>query len=414
MTNPLKVKLEAFAGPENDITFPTMLSFYRQTDPTLNNKGANLHLYHNILSDPHTYSCLRKRATAIISYPWDIVAADAKPRNQRAAEGIKKQLANVRLAQIREETLLAELVYGFAVGETMWRRDGNEIVLDDILSRDQVRFNMDDQYRIRLKTRQNMLLGDLVPDRKFIWSTFDRRMNGPYGRGLGAVLWWPVHFKRMLQGFWLDYADRFTTPGVVGTAPEGGGDDAIQKVLEAAENVMDRKAAALPPGAKLETLESKRAATEAVFSKFIEYLDDEISKACLGESVTSSGSSNASKAAAQTGTDLMEANAISDANRLDTAANSTYIKWLTEFNYPGATPPKMVTNTKKPVDMKKEAETDAMVASMGFELDEAAVCRKYGPGWKRTKAATAPDLANNPVVAGSKQVNINAAAEIQH
>lgn len=406
----------AFAGPDKDFTYPTMMGIYRQTDPTLKNKGADVRLYHNILLDPHAYSCLRKRATAQNAYEWDVKAASEKSRDKRAAAIVKEQLANMRFQQIREEMLIAELVYGFQVGECMWRRDGEQIVLDDILSRDQVRFAMDDKYRIRLKTMSNMLVGDLVPDRKFIWTTFDRRMNGPYGRGLGAVLWWPVHFKRMLQGFWLDYADRFTTPSVVGTAPDSSGEAEMKTVLAAAENVTDRKAAALPPGAKLEMLESKRAAAEAVFHKFIQYLDEEISKAVLGEAVTSSGSSNASKAAAQTGTELKKENAISDANRLDTALNKGPVTWITEFNVPGATPPKVVTNTKDPVDLKKQAETDATVASMGVARPSIAYIKAtYGDGWEEIPPAErigAKDPASSPAVAGGKQVNINAAAEV--
>lgn len=412
-TTPLKrdftAMFSAFAGADNDITYPTLMGFYRQTDPTLNNRGANIHLYHQILLDPHAYSVLQKRASAINAYPLELKPGGKTAKDKKACALVTEQLANMRLRQIREEMLLSELVYGFQVGEAMWSRDGDTVVLTDVLARDQIRFNMDDQYCIRLRTRTNMLLGDLVPERKFVWSTFDRRNNGPYGRGLGAVLWWPVHFKRMLQEFWLEYADKFTTPAVVGTSPAGATPEMQQRVLIAAESIATgSKAASLPDGCTLDTLESKRAAAEMVYSSFIEYLDEEISKAVLGESATSGSATHSSKAATQVHSDLHKILAVSDSTRIDAALNSGPIKWLTEYNVPGAKPPRLETDTSEPADLKKAAEIVAVLASAGWKRKREWIEQTFGGEFEECEPGTA---AENPTAAGSTQVNVNAAAE---
>lgn len=413
----LQAMLKAFAGTENDFTFPALWGVYRQADPTLVNRGGNIHMYHQILQDPHALSVLRKRASAINAYPWNMQSGSKKARDTAASVAIKEQLSKLRLMEIREEMLLAELVYGFQVGEAMWSRSEVEVVLDDILQRDQIRFNMDDQYRIRLKTLDDMIIGKPVPDRKFIWSTFDRRMNGPYGRGLGSVLWWPVHFKRELQKFWLEYADKFTTPAIVGEAPEGATQEVMDRVFNAAVMLANgSKAAAVPAGSTMKMLESSRPAAETVYNTFIQYLDEEMSKAVLGEAVTSGSSGNAGKAASQVHNDLRKELAISDASRIDTALNTTIVRWLTEFNHPGAKAPRFVTDTKDPVDMKKEAEIVAVNFAAGFRRTKAWMEAKFGGEFEDTQAGATPEqlaatAAASPTGAGSTQVNVNAAAE---
>lgn len=409
--------LAAFAGPDNDITFPALMGFYRQNDPTLLSRGATLKMYDQVLQDPHALAELGKRARTINAFTWDVKPGGTSLRDKKAAEAIKEQLSNLRLSQIREEMLIAELVYGFQVGEAMWERDDDRIVLTDILARDQIRFNMDDQYRIRLRTMKDMVIGEHVPPRKFVWSTYDRRNNGPYGRGLGAVLWWPCHFKRILKGFWLDYADKFTTQSVIGTSPEGATPEMQEKVLAAAEAIANgAKAAALPAGATLTGLESKRAATEAVFAKFIEYLDEEMSKAINGEAMTTSGSTHSSKAAGQAHQDVNKILATSDAARSDTTFNTTVIPWLTEFNHPGAKPPKLVTDTKDAVDLKKAAEVVAVLASAGWKRKKEWMETTFGGEFEEAEAAASEETPDDtskgsPVGAGSAQVNVNAAAE---
>lgn len=414
----LQNMLQAYAGTDNDFTFPALWGVYRQVDPTLVNRGGNLHMYHQILQDPHALSVLRKRASAINAYPWDVQPCSKKARDVAAAVAIKEQLAKLRLSEIREEMLIAELVYGFQVGEAMWSRTDTEVVLDDILSRDQIRFNMDDQYQIRLKTLDDMIIGKRVPDRKFIWSTFDRRMNGPYGRGLGSVLWWPTHFKRELQKFWLEFADKLTTPAIVGEAPEGATQEVMDRVFSAAVMLANgAKAAAVPAGSTMKVLESSRHAAETVYNSFIVFLNEEISKA-VGEAVQG-GAGATGEAAAQAANDQRQELAISDTSRIDTALNKTVVRWLTEFNHPGAKAPRFVTNTKKPVDLKKEAEIVAVNFSAGFRRTKAWMEEKFGGEFEDIQAGATPEqsaaaAAASPAGAGSSQVNVNAATEAQH
>ena len=419
-----------FANNKNDITFPALMGFYRQFDPTLITRGAgfNVHLYDQVQVDPHAFSVLQKRASAIGAYPWTIVAASDSRIDKKAADFVRKQLTALDFGRIREEILKSELLYGFHVSEVMWKREGGQILLADIISRDQIRFVMDDQYKVRLKTVQDMLLGELVPERKFIWSTFDKRNNGPYGRGLGSVIWWPVFFKKMLIKFWLSYAERFASPTIVSKFPTGASADLQRSALVAAQNVFSEGEIAISADVEIDLLESKRTSTEAIYSSFIGYLDEEISKAVLGETVTTGSGEHASKAASQSHNDLRKELAVSDTSRLDMALNKTVVQWLCEFNFPTAGLPRLVTDTGEPNDLKKQAETDAVVASMGFRPSIEYINATYGGGydWKDVGSAAGQIVpgtervnvnedvtpsASHPSVAGAAQVNINAAAK---
>jgi phage gp29-like protein len=83
--------------------------------------------------------------------------------------------------------------------------------------------------------------------------------------------------------------------------------------------------------------------------------------------------------------------------------SETLIAWLCEFNGIGAV--NVYRQVKEEEDLKASAETDAIIAGMGFDLSEDAVRMKYGEGWTKRedaqKPATQQDEAPVPAFAES-------------
>jgi len=113
-------------------------------------------------------------------------------------------------------------------------------------------------------------------------------------------------------------------------------------------------------------------------------MDEEISKALLGETLTTNMSSDTgSYAASQTHNGIRLELIRADADMLSQTLNETLMTWLTEFHFPGANPPRLWRRVEESQNTKAEAEKDALVFALGYEPEEEFIQEKYGVGWKK-------------------------------
>lgn len=402
--------LAEVAGVTNDITSPAMGGVFRQFDTTLTDKGAgNIHLYDSVQRDAHAYCLLEKRVNAYAMKPWVLVRADdATAYDKKFAKFADGVLRKMNITRIRKESGIAKMLFGYAPGEVMWKREGQFTVATDIINRDPMRFLVDENGGTRLRTWKNMFPGELMPDRKILWYTFDKRNNNPYGRGLGAILWWMVFFKREQQRQLVTYSGKFASPTVVATFKGTGNDSVQEDAQKAAEGVSGESEVAVSENVVLSLLESTRQGSEMVFVNGIKLWNEEMSKAVLG---LSQATGEGSKSAASSVQDEDERSefAQGDADAADREM-AELLTWLRDLNFPGAKIPQFSTRLAKPNDRKKTAETDAILFSTGWIRDDESQKATYGAGYVRAPKAEAIDTpAKTPTAAGAAQVNVNAA-----
>jgi Protein of unknown function (DUF935) len=71
------------------------------------------------------------------------------------------------------------------------------------------------------------------------------------------------------------------------------------------------------------------------------------------------------------------------------------VKWWTEWNFPGAVPPRVYRQTEPAADLNARAERDTMIFALGYEPEEDYILETYGKGWKEKAPAPVP-----PALAG--------------
>jgi phage gp29-like protein len=117
-------------------------------------------------------------------------------------------------------------------------------------------------------------------------------------------------------------------------------------------------------------------------------MDEEISKAVLGETLsTSMGKGGGSYAASNTHNEVRLELTKADADLLSDTLNATLIKWFCEFNFPGALPPTVTRDFSEPEDLEARAQTDKAVCEMGFKPTLKYIRETYGDGWEEATAA---------------------------
>lgn len=388
------------------------LRIQQPTDSVLRLRGnGDYTVYQEVLRDDQVASCFAQRKLAVIGKEWAVDPGGKSRQDKMAADHMLEQLNEVGFDRVTSG-MLNGVYYGYAASEIMWGRDGRHITLDNIKVRDRRRFGFDGYGSLRLKTVEHPD-GEALPDRKF-WSfcTGADHDDEPYGLGLAHWLYWPVFFKRAGMRYWMIFLERFGQPTTMGTYPRSSTLPERQKLLDALEAINTDSGIAVPEGMEIEFLEASRSGT-ADYTKLYEHMDNAIAKITLGQTASTQGTPGKlgnDELQGDVRLDLIKA----DADLVCESFNRSVGRWLTEYNYPGAEPPRVYRKVMPEEDQAKVAERDSKIHAMGFKPTLAYIKDAYGGEWvEQTPPAAPAEPGTAPVVVPIKQPANAAFAEAQ-
>ncbi|HEV2678083.1 MAG TPA: DUF935 family protein, partial [Aliidongia sp.] len=336
--SPATAPIGEFAGVDrNPYVYDTMGILYPR-DPTLAARGGGRSylIYDEAELDPRVFSVMQKRKRALAAFPWMVTEASSAPADKAAAELVERALHAMNFSALCEY-LNDAILKGFSVVELIW-----ELVDDrwwfpvEARIRDQRRFRFDKTYVLRMIDRTNLVNGFELPARKFIVHTFNPKDGDPYGRGLGAILWWRAFFKRQNEAAWLIHNEKYGSPTAVGTYPVGAGPDTQQALLDACRAFSTDSAIIKPDGSTIELLEASGSAGADTFSLFKESQNDDISETVLGATFAANAGPLDGGAGADADTEDRLELARSDADNLAQVLNKTIVAWIVWINMPAA------------------------------------------------------------------------------
>lgn len=339
-------------------------------DPTLiaEARGKGLKLYDEVDRDPHAGSVLQTRYLAVAGEEWEVQPADESARSKEIAEFVSEALAHCNFGQAVGEMLQA-ILYGYYPAEVLWRqRQDGRIVIGKIRAKHPRRFAFTLERELRLLTKIAPREGEALPPGKFVVLSFGDSDN-PYGKGLGQRIWWSVWFKKHGIKFWLIFLDKFSMPTPVGKYPSGAAKEQKATLLEAIQAIRTETGVTIPENMAIELLEAARSGTVS-YQDMCDYMDRQISKAVLGQTLTTEVSGG-SYAASQTHNEVRQEIKEADANMVAEVVNETLIRWLVDYNYAGISLyPTLRYRTKKEQTLKELAERDKiLVAEVGVQVD---------------------------------------------
>lgn len=347
--------MRMLANPANDITIPNYGNVLRSQDETILARGGGrgIRLYDEVRRDGRALSVLGKRINKVLSRAWNVTPASDAAQDVEAADLVSQVLGGMAFDGLCRGLLWATL-YGYSVAEIVWGRRGGLIVPVETPVHERARFVFGQDWRPRLLTLENAADGIVLPDRKFIVHRHEAEGSDPYGRGLGRVLFWHVLFKREGVGFWLHALEKFASPTPLAKYPFGTPPAEQDRLLNHLLGLVQRGALAVPIGTEVSFLEAARSGT-VDYSAWCKYWDNETSIAVLGETLSTDIQGDGSRAATETHSEESERIADGDADFLSATLNDSFIRWIVEFNMPGARPP----TVWRPRAKNEAAEEDA-------------------------------------------------------
>ena len=344
--------------------------------------GGDYLLYEDLLRDDRVWSAHQQRRAAVVARETQVLPGGKTARDKRAARQLEEILEALPWDEITDKMLYATL-YGWAVAEVMWTRDGRYVAPERVLVRNQRRFAWRAEevppsgmrWRLLLRTTSDAV-GEPAPDRKF-WTAATGASNSdePYGRGLGHALYWPVWFKRNQLEFWLVALEKFGMPTPVGKLPPSASDADRKKLVEAVQAVHSDAGVVIPDTALIELLE--RSAGTMDYDSFYRRMDQAITQVILSETMTTEDGSSRSQA--EVHMDVREEIVEADAWLIHDSFRRQVARWLVDWNFPGAAAPIIRRVREEHPDLNRQAERDVKIVEMtGRNLSERYVVETYG------------------------------------
>jgi len=320
----------------------------------------------------------RKRALQGLDIQVEEVGEDAA--GQEIAEAVRDLVERPAVVDLIGD--LADAIgKGFAVAEILWHTDKARWTPVEFLHRDPRFFVFDRLTRRQIRLAEDGFPeGKILPDYKFIRHVPRLKSGVPIRGGLAKPAAWAFIFKSYTLKDWAAFAEVYGMPVRVGKYGPSASEDDKRKLLHAVRNIGTDAAAVIPESMMIEFIEAGKGvatSSSSVFGELADYLDKQVSKLVLGQTMTSDagGSLAQAKVHEEVRMDVLAA----DARQLETTINRDLIRPFVDLNFgPQKAYPRMTLPVAEPEDVKTLADTLSKLVPLGVRIEEGEIRDRIG------------------------------------
>jgi len=365
--------------------------------------------------DLHYLAVLGTRKNAVAQLDLIVRAASSGAEDQRAAAMVREMICEgpIQLDSVLFDVLDA-VGKGFSAAEIMWDTSGREWFPAQLKWRDPRWFAFDwiSGEEILVRT----LKGEIIPIEgnaaaaqpthfggegilsslrggigiqpmtaplapyKFVTHFAKAKAGLPIRGGLARAAGWAYLFKNYILKDWVTFAEVFGQPLRVGKYHPGASEKDKQALLSAVSRIGTDAAAIMPESMVIEFTEAHQNGGSELYQNFCQYLDAQVSKAVLGQTLTTEmPRSGGSRAAAQVHEGVRRDIMNADARRLAATLARDLVRPIVELNMgPQRQYPRIELGLPDDSDVKVFAEIVAMLADRGLRVGQKTILDKLG------------------------------------
>lgn len=328
--------------------------------------------------DLHYRAVLQTRRLAVVGLPWDVQPGEDSRAGRKAAALAAEALGELDLAGLID-ALLGALSIGYAAVEIVWQTEGGQWRPARLIPRPAEWFRFDAATGRDLRLIDGSREGLALPAAKMIVHTPRVGAGVPLAGGLARSALWAWVFKSHALRDWARFAEVYGQPMRVGRYHEGASPEDVEVLKRAVLEIGSDAAAVIPREMAIELIESRSGGASAeLYQNLIEYLDRQVSKAVLGQTLTTDQGATGSLAQArvhqEVRRDLMEA----DARALAATLTRDLIGPLVRFNLGDVPLPQLRLVVEEPEDTEALARQVQALVAVGMPVPQAWVRERFG------------------------------------
>ena len=166
----------------------------------------------------------------------------------------------------------------------------------------------------------------------------------------------------------------------MGEFPPNASEEDQNKLLDTTLAIQSDSGVIIPQGMILRLLEASRSGT-ADYESLHSAMNGMITRIILSQTATTEGT--AGKLGNESSREKVKDEIVkADADLVCDSFNRTFVRWLTEWNFPNAKPPRVWRSMEAPEDLDSRAERESKLFQMGFKPTLKHVEDVYGGEWE--------------------------------
>lgn len=282
--------------------------------------------------DLHYQAVLGMRKNVLTVIMPTVLPASNSAADIKIADAVREMISQPTFVDDYVIDLLDALGKGYSVVETLWDRSSKEWWPVAWKRRDQRFFQIDrrDGITLRLKSREHRE-GEELPPYQFSIHRPKLKSGLPIRSGLGRLAAWAFLFKSYTLKDWMAFLEVYGMPFRLGKYGSTSSMEERRVLIQAVRDLSTDAAAIIPKEMEVEFIEVSGGAGNAVFGTKAEYLDRQVSKGVLGQTMTTDDGSSMSQAKIHE--NVRHDIARSDSRRLSVTTNRDLVVPFVNINY---------------------------------------------------------------------------------
>lgn len=307
--------------------------------------------------DTHLASVLQTRKLAVLGLPRAILPGGKDAAAQRAADLVSDVFARVGIADVLFD-LLDATGKGMAACEIQWELAGDQVLPRAVEWVHPKRFRWADDGTLRLRTDRHPATGETLAANKWLVHVCRARSGWPSRAGMLRVCAWMYLFKNYAVKDWVVFSERMGIPTRVGKYDPSTSKEDKEALALALRMLGSDTSGIISRNTDIQFIESSATRGQEVFATLVAWCEAGMSKAVLGQTLTTevgaTGSFAASKTHDAVRRDLMEADALA----LAAVVQRDLVRPLVGFNLGWDVPlPVLEFDAREPEDLESLART---------------------------------------------------------
>jgi phage gp29-like protein len=340
--------------------------------------------------DTHLSSIMSTRKNAVLGLDWDVMPYSEDPRDVKKADFIRQAMELEGLEDALLD-LLDAIGKGFSVTEIMWKIFNNQVWVDRLKCIHQKHFTFDEEDNLKVSTDDHPM-GIYLEPNKFIVHRYKAKSGSTARAGILRVCTWMYMFKNYSIKDWVVFAEVYGMPLRLGKYESGVTKEDKDALIEAIRSLGTDAAGVISKNTEIEFIDAIKG-TSNVFHTLATFCNAEMSKAVLGQTLTTEVGTRGSYAASKTHDEVRQDIKEADCKALAETLRRYLIKPLCLFNFGETNRLPWIKFHYEPADDLENTANiySILIKDIGLPVSQDHVYEKFGvPKPKEGETLIAP------------------------
>lgn len=330
--------------------------------------------------DPHLYSQLQTRKLAVQGLRWDILPKEKDeddPRIGRIVDFAADALEDVDLDEAILD-MLDSVGKGFSMLEQHWDTSEGQAAISGWTWIHPKKLNFVETITPRILTEADELRGIDPPPWKTIYHRYKARSGYDTRAGLIRVCAWMYLFKNYDIKDWVAFAEVYGQPLRVGKYAPGASPEDKEALIHAVRSIGSDAAGVISQATEIEFIEAAKTGSLDIFETLAAFCDRQMSKAILGQTLTSEQGSSGSYALGRVHSEVRQDLVEADSIGIEKTVARQILRPLVGYNFGWEAPvPRFKLYYEPPEDLAATATVYKTLAEIGFDLSQEHVSDRF-------------------------------------